>query len=103
MGVHPYAAMLNSSQALAANDTSAAETSTVLGYPVVLSPEENAGSLNNVVFPPTTDQLSPPASESGFVPGLSPYSSQFNSSGQGYYNNVPANVVTGSDHGTYNH
>jgi hypothetical protein len=93
MGVHPYAATLNSSQTLAANDTSAAETSTGLSYPVVFSPEENAGSLNNTVFPPTTDPLSPSASESGFTPGLSPYS-QFNSNGQGY-NNVPA---AGSDH-----
>ena len=44
MGVHP---LLNSSQSLAANDTSAAETSTGLSYPVILSPEESAGSLNN--------------------------------------------------------
>jgi hypothetical protein len=97
MGVHPYA-VLNSSQALAANDTSA-ETSTGLSYPVVFSPEENAGDLNNTVFPPTTGQLSSSASEGD---GLSPYSSQFNSNGQGYYYNVPTNVAAGSDHGTSN-
>src|SRR5687767_15944574 len=89
MGVHP---LLNSSQSLVANDTSATETSTGLSYPVVLSPEESAGNLNNT---PATDQLSPSASESELVPGLSHSSPINNSNGPGYYYNGTANVEIG--------
>ncbi|PKK71853.1 hypothetical protein RhiirC2_743771 [Rhizophagus irregularis] len=97
MGVHP---LLNSSQSLVANDTSATETSTGLSYPVVLSPEESAGNLNNT---PATDRLSPSTSESELVPGLSHSSPINNSNGPGYYYNGTANVAASLDHGTSNH
>jgi hypothetical protein len=100
MGVHP---LLNSSQSLAANDTSATETSTGLSYPVVLSPEESASSLNNTVFSPTTDQLSPSVSENELVPGFSHSSPFNNSNGPGYYYNGSANVAASLDHDTSNH
>ncbi len=99
MGVHPYIVMSNSPQALASNDTGAAETSTGFSYPVVFPPEENTGSSNNIGFPPTTDQMSSSVPEGGLVP-LSSYS--YNNS-QGYYYNIPTNVTAGSDHGISNH
>ncbi|CAG8614056.1 3687_t:CDS:10, partial [Funneliformis caledonium] len=94
----PAQLLFKNPPSLASNDTSAAETSTSFGFPVVFPPEECTGNSNNIGFPPATDQMSSSVSEGGLT--LPPYSSTINVNGQGYYYNIPANAAVGSDHGT---